>query len=47
VRNEKLKVLQSVRPFDLGMVAQSVVRGHTGLVWWRANMYPDTGKSRE
>jgi glucose-6-phosphate 1-dehydrogenase len=27
VRNEKLKVLQSVRPFDLGMVAQSVVRG--------------------
>jgi glucose-6-phosphate 1-dehydrogenase len=27
VRNEKLKVLQSLRPFDLGMVAQSVVRG--------------------
>src|SRR6266480_4940587 len=27
VRNEKLKVLQSVRPFDLEMVAQSVVRG--------------------
>ena len=27
VRNEKLKVLQSIRPFDLGMVAQSVVRG--------------------
>src|ERR1700734_3105586 len=26
VRNEKLKVLQSIRPFDLGMVAQSVVR---------------------
>jgi glucose-6-phosphate 1-dehydrogenase len=27
VRNEKLKVLQSIRPFDLGMVAQSVARG--------------------
>ncbi len=27
VRNEKLKVLQSIRPFDLGMVAQSAVRG--------------------
>ena len=27
VRNEKLKVLQSIRPFDLGMVAKSVVRG--------------------
>jgi glucose-6-phosphate 1-dehydrogenase len=27
VRNEKLKVLQSIRPFDLEMVAQSVVRG--------------------
>src|SRR5205085_10200662 len=27
LRNEKLQVLQSIRPFDLGMVAQSVVRG--------------------
>ena len=27
VRNEKLKVLQCIRPFDLEMVAQSVVRG--------------------
>jgi glucose-6-phosphate 1-dehydrogenase len=27
VRNEKLKILQSIRPFDLGMVAQSVMRG--------------------
>jgi glucose-6-phosphate 1-dehydrogenase len=27
VRNEKLKVLQAIRPFDLEMVAQSVVRG--------------------
>src|SRR6202047_2285318 len=27
VRNEKIKVLQSIRPFDLGMVAQCVVRG--------------------
>jgi len=27
VQNEKLKVLQSIRPFDLEMVAQSVVRG--------------------
>src|SRR6266849_5785449 len=27
VRNEKLKVLQSIRPFDLQMVAQAVVRG--------------------
>jgi glucose-6-phosphate 1-dehydrogenase len=27
VRNEKLKVLQSIRPFDLQMVAQGVVRG--------------------
>ncbi len=27
VRNEKLKILQSIRPFDLGMVAQAVVRG--------------------
>jgi len=27
VRNEKIKVLQSIRPFDLEMVAQSVVRG--------------------
>jgi glucose-6-phosphate 1-dehydrogenase len=34
VRNEKLKVLQSIRPFDLGMVAQSVVRGQyaTGAI---------------
>src|SRR5579863_3441896 len=30
VRNEKLKVLQSIRPFDLGMVAKSVVRGQYG-----------------
>src|ERR1700724_2808875 len=30
VRNEKLKILQSIRPFDLGMVAQSVVRGQYG-----------------
>jgi glucose-6-phosphate 1-dehydrogenase len=27
VRNEKLKVLQSIRPFDLEAVAQSIVRG--------------------
>jgi glucose-6-phosphate 1-dehydrogenase len=27
VRNEKLKVLQSIRPFNLEMVAQAVVRG--------------------
>ena len=27
VRNEKLKVLQSIRPFDLEAVAQSVIRG--------------------
>jgi len=27
VRNEKLKVLQSIRPFDPGMMAQSVIRG--------------------
>jgi glucose-6-phosphate 1-dehydrogenase len=27
VRNEKLKVLQSIRPFDLEMLAQSLVRG--------------------
>jgi glucose-6-phosphate 1-dehydrogenase len=27
VRNEKIKVLQAIRPFDLEMVAQSVVRG--------------------
>jgi glucose-6-phosphate 1-dehydrogenase len=27
VRNEKLKVLQSIRPFDLEMVAQAAVRG--------------------
>jgi glucose-6-phosphate 1-dehydrogenase len=27
VRNEKLKILQSIRPYDLEMVAQSVVRG--------------------
>jgi glucose-6-phosphate 1-dehydrogenase len=27
VRNEKLKVLQSIRPFDLEMVAQAVARG--------------------
>jgi glucose-6-phosphate 1-dehydrogenase len=27
VRNEKIKILQSIRPFDLGMVAQCVVRG--------------------
>ena len=34
VRNEKLKVLQSIRPFNLEMVAQSVVRGQytPGLV---------------
>src|ERR1700731_719460 len=30
VRNEKLKGLQSIRPFVLGMVAQSVVRGQYG-----------------
>jgi len=27
VRNEKLKILQSIRPFNLEMVAQSVIRG--------------------
>ncbi len=27
VRNEKIKILQSIRPFNLEMVAQSVVRG--------------------
>src|SRR5215467_10732735 len=27
VRNEKIKVLQSIRPFNLEMVAQSIVRG--------------------
>jgi glucose-6-phosphate 1-dehydrogenase len=27
VRNEKLKILQSIRPYDLEMVAQSTVRG--------------------
>src|SRR5216684_2566979 len=27
VRNEKIKVLQSIRPFNLEMVAQSVIRG--------------------
>jgi glucose-6-phosphate 1-dehydrogenase len=27
VRNEKIKILQSIRPYDLEMVAQSVVRG--------------------
>jgi glucose-6-phosphate 1-dehydrogenase len=30
VRNEKLKVLQSIRPFDLEAVAQSVIRGQYG-----------------
>jgi glucose-6-phosphate 1-dehydrogenase len=30
VRNEKIKVLQSIRPFDLEMVAQSAVRGQYG-----------------
>jgi glucose-6-phosphate 1-dehydrogenase len=30
VRNEKLKVLQSIRPFDLEMVAQWTVRGQYG-----------------
>ena len=30
VRNEKLKVLQSIRPFDLEAVAQAVVRGQYG-----------------
>jgi glucose-6-phosphate 1-dehydrogenase len=30
VRNEKLKVLQSIRPFNLEMVAQDVVRGQYG-----------------
>jgi glucose-6-phosphate 1-dehydrogenase len=30
VRNEKIKILQSIRPFDLGMVAQCVVRGQYG-----------------
>jgi glucose-6-phosphate 1-dehydrogenase len=30
VRNEKLKVLQSARPYDLGMVATAVVRGQYG-----------------
>ena len=36
VRNEKLKVLQSIRPFNLEMVAQSVVRGQyaPGQVNW-------------
>ena len=27
VRNEKIKILQSIRPYDLGMVAQWVIRG--------------------
>ncbi len=30
VRNEKIKVLQSIRPFNLEMVAQSAVRGQYG-----------------
>jgi glucose-6-phosphate 1-dehydrogenase len=30
VRNEKIKILQSIRPFDLGMVAQWVLRGQYG-----------------
>jgi len=30
VRNEKLKVLQSIRPFNIDMMAQSVVRGQYG-----------------
>jgi len=42
VRNEKLKVLQSVRPYDFGMVATSVVRGNMGLGWSTGNLFPDT-----
>jgi len=30
VRNEKLKVLQSIRPFNIDMMAHSVVRGQYG-----------------
>jgi len=40
VRNEKLKVLQSIRPFDLEMVAQSVVRGQYGRRQCRRQIRP-------
>src|SRR6266704_171904 len=46
VRNEKLKVLQSIRPFDLEMVAQAVFRGREAeanrLI---LNIQPDEGIS--
>jgi len=40
VRNEKLKVLQSVRPYDLGMVATSWCAGNMGLGWSTAKSVP-------
>ena len=45
LRNEKLKVLQSIRPFDLGMVAQSVVRGQYSA--GKANGKTDPGYRSE
>ena len=40
VRNEKLKVLQSIRPFDLEMVAQYVVRGQYAPGEFDGNQVP-------
>jgi glucose-6-phosphate 1-dehydrogenase len=45
LRNEKLKVLQSIRPYDLGMVAQSVVRGQYSA--GKANGKTDPGYRSE
>jgi glucose-6-phosphate 1-dehydrogenase len=40
VRNEKIKVLQSIRPFNLEMVAQSVVRGQYAAAQFNGKLVP-------
>lgn len=40
VQNEKIKVLQSIRPFNLEMVAQSIVRGQYGAGKFNGNPVP-------
>ena len=46
VRNEKIKVLQSIRPFQADTISTSVVRGQYGPGTIDGKAVPDTGRSR-
>jgi len=46
VRNEKLKVLQSIRPFNLEMVLNPVWRGQYAPGTVNGANWPATGMSR-